>query len=180
MSIVLAILISIAICILSAVLEGVMAGGNVRQYFTTLRQPRFAISLKGWFAIGGIYYVVCGVVLYRLLRYDGDSTLRNVAFVLLVLMMIANAFWNYIFFRARNLFVSLVGFGPYIAITLALIYRLTSRRHRFASRQPVQIVEPRQNKKGLIVNSRKRSDLKEFTTFNILRELRLAGQASSW
>ena len=102
MSIVLAILISIAICILSAVLEGVMAGGNVRQYFTTLRQPRFAISLKGWFAIGGIYYVVCGVVLYRLLRYDGDSTLRNVAFVLLVLMMIANAFWNYIFFRAQK------------------------------------------------------------------------------
>lgn len=125
MSILLAILISIAICVLSAVLEGVMAGGNVRQYFTTLRQPRFAISLKGWFAIGGIYYIVCGVALYRILRYDGDSTLRNIAIVLLVLMMIANALWNYIFFRARNLFVSLVAFGPYIAITLALIITLT-------------------------------------------------------
>src|SRR5919106_6954352 len=104
MSIVLTILIAISICILSAVLEGVMAGGNVKQYFARLRQPRFAISLKGWFAIGAIYYVVCGVVLYRMLRYDGDVIVRNLAFVLLMLMMIANALWNYIFFRARNLF----------------------------------------------------------------------------
>ena len=124
MSIFLAILISIAICILSAVLEGVMAGGNVRQYFTTLKQPRFAIPLKGWFAIGGIYYLVCGVVLYRLLRYDGHGGLRNAAFILLVLMMIANAVWNYIFFRARNLFVSLVAFGPYIVITVSLVITL--------------------------------------------------------
>ena len=125
MSILLAILISIAICILSAVLEGAMAGGNVKQYFATLKQPRYAISLKGWFAIGGIYYIVCGVALYRMLRYDGDGTLRNVAFVLLVLMMTANAVWNYVFFRRRNLFVSLVAFGPYVIVTLALIITLS-------------------------------------------------------
>ena len=125
MSIVLTILIAISICILSAVLEGVMAGGNVKQYFARLRQPRFAISLKGWFAIGAIYYVVCGVVLYRMLRYDGDVIVRNLAFVLLMLMMIANALWNYIFFRARNLFVSVIAFGPYIAVTLALIITLS-------------------------------------------------------
>jgi translocator protein len=125
MSILLATLISIAICILSAILEGVLAGGNVKQYFATLKQPRYAISIKGWFAIGGIYYLVCGVALYRMLRYDGDGSFRNVAFVLLVLMMIANAVWNYIFFRARNLFVSLVAFGPYIVVTLALIITLS-------------------------------------------------------
>ena len=125
MSIVLAVLISIAICILSAIFEGVMAGGNVKQYFARLRQPSYAISLKGWFAIGAIYYVVCGVVLYRLLRYEGDVTVRNLAFILLVLMMVANAVWNYIFFRARNLFVSLVAFGPYIVVALALIITLS-------------------------------------------------------
>lgn len=124
MSILFAILISIAICIVSAVLEGVMAGGNVKQYFATLRQPRYAISLKGWYAIGVIYYLVCGVALYRMLRYDGDVSHRNVAFLVLILMMIANAVWNYIFFRSRNLFVGLIAFGPYIVITLALIITL--------------------------------------------------------
>jgi tryptophan-rich sensory protein len=127
MSIALAVLSAVGICILSAIFEGVMAGGNVKQYFAKLHQPRYAISLKGWFAIGGLYYVVFGIVVYRLLRYDADAdaTVRNLAFILLILMMVWNAVWNYIFFRARNLFISLVAFVPYIMVTLALIAALS-------------------------------------------------------
>lgn len=125
MSKVLAVLIAVVICVFSAGLEGVLAGGNVKQYLAKLRQPGFAMPLKGWFAIGGLYYVVCGIVLYRILRHQDVTALRTLAFILLVLMMIANAIWNYIFFRARNLFVSFVAFAPYIVVTLSLVFVLS-------------------------------------------------------
>lgn len=125
MSIVLAVLITLAICVVSAILEGVMAGRNVKQYFERLQQPRYAVSLKAWYAIGALYYVVCSVVLYRMLRHPEDTELRTIAFVLIVLMMSANAIWNYIFFRARNLYISFLAFGPYIVVTLSLIVALS-------------------------------------------------------
>ena len=71
MSIGFAILISFGVCVISAILEGVLAGKNVRQYLASLRRPRYAIPLWGWFTIGGLYYVICFVVLYRLLRHEG-------------------------------------------------------------------------------------------------------------
>ena len=125
MSILLAVVITVAICALSAVLEGVLAGGNVKQYFARLQQPSYAISLKGWYAIGGLYYVICGVVLYRMLRHPEDTSVRNAALVLIVVMMGANAVWNYIFFRARNLFISFLAFGPYLVVTISLIIALS-------------------------------------------------------
>jgi translocator protein len=125
MSIVLAVLITLAICVVSAILEGLMAGGNVKQYFARLQQPRYAVSLKAWYAIGALYYVVCGVVLYRMLRHPENTDIRIIAFALIVAMMSANAVWNYIFFRARNLFISFLAFGPYIVVTLSLIFALS-------------------------------------------------------
>lgn len=125
MSIALAVLITLAICAVSAILEGVMAGGNVKPYFAGLQQPRHAVSLKAWYAIGGLYYIVCGVVLYRMLRHPEDRDIRTIAFALIVVMMSANAIWNYIFFRARNLFISFLAFGPYIVVTLSLIVTLS-------------------------------------------------------
>ena len=129
MSTVVALLITIAICVASAILEGVMAGSNVKPYFAGLQQPRYAVSLKAWYAIGVLYYLVCGVVLYRMLRHPEDTDRWTIAFVLIVVMMSANAFWNYIFFRARNLFISFLAFGPYIVVTLSLIVALSRLDH---------------------------------------------------
>lgn len=120
MSIGFAILISLGICVISAILEGVLAGKNVKQYLAGLRRPSYSIPLWGWFAIGGLYYVIYCVVLYRILRHEGDATLRNIALTLLLLIMSVNAFWNYVFFRARNLFLSFFAFAPYPIFAVAL------------------------------------------------------------
>lgn len=110
---------SLGICAISAALEGILAGRGVRERFGELRLPRFSPPLPVWFAIGGLFYVVCFTVLYRLLRLPA-SGLRNAALGLLVGMMLVNALWNYTFFRARNLLLSFVAFLPYglMAITL--------------------------------------------------------------
>ena len=94
---------SVAICVAGAVLEGVCAGSGVKAFFATLRAPRHSAPLPVWYAIGVVYYATFGCVLYRLLGLpDGDPLTRG-TLALVAAMMNANAVWNLIFFRARNL-----------------------------------------------------------------------------
>lgn len=103
-----AFLISLAVCILAAVLEGVCAGKNVKSFFATLRSPPFSAPLWVWTIIGVLYYVIFCFVLYRLLRLDNDSALRDVALALVLFMLAVNALTNYVIFRSRNLRLSFI------------------------------------------------------------------------
>jgi tryptophan-rich sensory protein len=115
-----AILISLAVCVVAAALEGVCAGKNVKQFFAKLRFPPYSAPLWVWTIIGGLYYIVFCFVLYRLLRLDTDSALKTVAITLILFMMILNALTNYIIFRAQNLRLSFIvgALFPVLDITL--------------------------------------------------------------
>jgi tryptophan-rich sensory protein len=108
MSTVYAILISLALCILAAALEGACAGKNVKSHFATLRSPSYAAPLWVWYIIGIGYYATFFFIVYRVLKLHTDSILKPVTLSLVVFMMIANALWNYVFFRARKLFLAFV------------------------------------------------------------------------
>lgn len=108
MSVGYAILVSVGACVVAAALEGACAGRNVKAFYSELRFPRYSAPLWVWGIIGGLYYIVFWFVLYRLLRLDGESALRNVALTLIVFMMVVNALTNYVIFRARNLHLSFV------------------------------------------------------------------------
>jgi tryptophan-rich sensory protein len=99
---------SAAICVAAATLEGVCAGSGVKAFFATLRTPKHSAPLPVWYAIGVMYYVTFGFVLYRLLGLPEGDTLTRGTFALVATTMIANALWNLIFFRARNLFVAFI------------------------------------------------------------------------
>jgi tryptophan-rich sensory protein len=70
--------------------------------------------------IGGLFYLVCFTVSYRLFRLP-PSGLRNAGIALLVCMMIMNGLWNYLFFRTRSLFLSFVAYLPYCLVAAALL-----------------------------------------------------------
>jgi tryptophan-rich sensory protein len=103
-----ALLIAIGVCVMAAALEGACAGGNVKSYFATLRSPAFSAPLWAWYIIGIVYYATFFFILYRILILDTDSVLRPMTLGLIVFMMAANALWNYVFFRARKLFLAFV------------------------------------------------------------------------
>ena len=103
-----AILISFGVCAIAAALEGACAGKNVKSVFATLRFPRYSAPLWVWTVIGGIYYLIFFLVIYRLLRANRDSTLWYVALTLVSFMMIVNALTNYFIFRAQNLRLSFI------------------------------------------------------------------------
>ena len=95
---------AIGLCVLAAALEGLCARQNVKSYFATLRSPSFAAPLWAWYIIGIVYYATFFFILYRILSLNTDSRLKLATLSLIIFMMVANALWNYVFFRARKLF----------------------------------------------------------------------------
>jgi tryptophan-rich sensory protein len=103
-----AILISIGICIIAAIIEGVCAGKNVKAFFAKLQFPPYSAPLWLWSIIGVLYYGIFGFVLYRLFILNSASALWRGALLLTLFMMLANALTNYVIFRARNLRLSYI------------------------------------------------------------------------
>jgi|ERR1041384_4779740 tryptophan-rich sensory protein len=103
-----ALLVSLSICFVAAAFEGLCAGKGVRSYFAQLRFPRYSAPLWVWYGIGGVYYAVFFFIIFELLRIDKQSRLRTGTLALIIFMMVANALWNYLFFRAKKLFASFV------------------------------------------------------------------------
>lgn len=108
MSVTYSILNSLAVCVLAAVLEGLFAGKNIKPFLSKLRNPSASPSVFVWGLIGVGYYLICFVILYRLFRHEGNSSIRNIALILLWSVMALNAFWNYTFFRMKNLRLSFI------------------------------------------------------------------------
>ena len=127
-----AIIYSLAICALGAALEGVFAGGGIRQRLASVRLPSYAVPFWGWMIIGALYYVICFSILYRLFLLP-SSPGRSVAFALVGAIMFINALWNYFFFRTRNLFHAYLLGVPYGVIALSLFFLLLLRVDHIAA-----------------------------------------------
>lgn len=94
-----------------------------------LQLPPYSPPLAGWIVIALLYHSACCVVLYQLLRLEQRSTMRVVAFVLIGVIMSINSFWNYLFFRKKDVRASFVISLPYCILALGLtglLFRLDS------------------------------------------------------
>jgi len=117
-------LLAIIICIAAAALEGLLAGGGVRQRLAQLRMPPYSPPFALWLLIGAAYYGICLIVLRHLLA--GPFTPSVVAaLALLTLVLLSNALWSVLFFRWRDLRASFVAFIPYALVVAALVALLS-------------------------------------------------------
>jgi tryptophan-rich sensory protein len=108
------------ICAGAAGLEGSIAGGGVRARFRELRLPSYSPSLFVWFVIGAAYYVICFAILNRLLAAGLPTSRHQLAFVLLLVLMVLNAGWGWLFFRRKDLRASYLAFFVYDLVALVL------------------------------------------------------------
>lgn len=113
----------------SVVGAAVLGNGWVRKddlaWLNGLNRPRMQMPLPAFAVVGGIYYVILGIVIYRACnRHDKRST--RLALTVLVL----NEIWNLFFFRfrsARNGFAGILLFLlPLAALQRAVANDLTS------------------------------------------------------
>lgn len=127
-----AIIYSLVICAMGAALEGLFAGSGIKQRLASLRLPSYAVPFWGWMVIGGLYYVIFFLVLYRLFLLP-PSPGRTAAFALVGAILFVNALWNYFFFRTRNLFHAYLLGLPYGLFALSLFLLLLLRLDRMAA-----------------------------------------------
>jgi tryptophan-rich sensory protein len=125
-------LLGVIICVAAAILEGALAGKDARQWLAQLRMPRYSPSFVLWVVIGVLFYAMCFVILRHILTTDLASHSQFLALVLTVLLLLANALWNVLFFRWRNLRASFIAFVPYAVLVAALVI-LLARTHPFGA-----------------------------------------------
>ena len=91
-------------CLIAATLEVLLAGGSVRVRLSELRMPAYSPGFRVWMLIGVLYYVMCFLVLRRLLSAGTLSNSHPWALMLVIAVLAANASWNALFFTiARSL-----------------------------------------------------------------------------
>lgn len=125
-------LLGVIICVAAAILEGALAGKDARQWLAQLRMPRYSPPFVLWVVIGVLFYAMCFVILRHILTTDLASHSQFLALVLTVLLLLANALWNVLFFRWRNLRASFIAFVPYAVLVAALVI-LLARTYPFGA-----------------------------------------------
>lgn len=119
------VLVALAACVAGAALEGICAGPGVKQRFSELRMPRFSPPLAAWIVIGVAYYVICFAVIRRLLVLPA-SRMRSACLALVTVVLVANAFWNFVFFRVRSVRSAFATTIVYSVAALCLLVLLLS------------------------------------------------------
>jgi tryptophan-rich sensory protein len=113
-------------CLFGVIAESLLAGNNVREHLRQVKQPRGSPPMWLWIAIGLAYYIVYYTILFRLFARGGDG-MHNLAVGLAIVILAANAFWNYLFFRAKNFLACLLfslGYGVVVVALLVLLVRI--------------------------------------------------------
>lgn len=95
-----ALLKTIGLCLISIIIEGVSTTRDGKEWFENLQQPKYAFPFSIWYLVGGLYYLICGVIAYRIFRASPDSV--SLPIVLLALIMLINGSTNLILFKFRS------------------------------------------------------------------------------
>lgn len=114
-----ALVLTLLFCIFFVLFEAFGASKAGKTWFEKLKQPKFSFPFWVWYIIGGLYYIICGVITYRLLSRPSEPGFV-VSFVLLCFMMFINGFTNYILFKLRSLKMFYFAIYPFSAITITL------------------------------------------------------------
>ena len=104
-----------------------MAGRDPRAFLASLSQPRWRPPFAVWVVIGLLFYLVFGLILYRLLQQSAGWAPAAVA--LIVAVLLANGGWNYLLFRRRDLVASYRALFLYALLLAALLALLLRHDH---------------------------------------------------
>lgn len=115
---------ALAACAVAAISEGLLAGSEVGVRFSELVLPPFSPPLWVWAIIGALYYLLFFFLLNSLLGTRPTPSLTLFALALVAMLLGANAAWNWLFFRERDLWLSTIFYVAYAAMALTLAFVL--------------------------------------------------------
>ena len=119
-----AIIKAIGLCLISIVIEAASATKEGKAWFESLKRPKFSLSLQAWYFVGALYYILFGIIAYRL--FAKGMTFLSPSIILLALIMIANGLSNFIAFKYRSIKWFYLIIYPFALLLLVYIIVLSS------------------------------------------------------
>lgn len=119
-----------AICMFFALCGNLFKGDALNNWYTQLRLPPFTLPVIYFFAMGFIFYFICGVLLYKLFSEENNKNETVFLITLVIIMMAYYTIWDLVFFGLKS---PMAGFFAYIPFTLFVFYIF----YRFARLYPV-------------------------------------------
>jgi len=117
-----ALLKTIGLCLISIVIESVSATKDGKKWFENLRQPQHSFPFSVWYLVGGLYYMICGVIAYR--TFHTSDTVFSLPIILLTLVMLINGLTNFILFKLQSLRMFYWTLYPFLLLFVGLMVRL--------------------------------------------------------
>ena len=114
-----ALLKAVALCLISILIELISVTREGKQWFENLKRPKYSFSLRIWYVVGAVYYILFGIIAYR--QFAMGKKFFSASIVLLALVMLINGFSNFIVFRFRSLKWFYLIIYPFAVLLLALI-----------------------------------------------------------
>jgi tryptophan-rich sensory protein len=114
-----ALLKTIALCLISIFVEALSATKEGRLWFEQLKRPKYSFSLFIWYFVGGVYYIIFGIIVYR--QFSISSNIFSYQIILLMLIMLINGFSNFIIFKYHSIKWFYLIVYPFGLLLLALI-----------------------------------------------------------
>src|SRR4026207_444336 len=117
-----ALLYTVLLCLISIVIEGVSTTKYGKQWFENLKQPKASFPFSVWYIVGGLYYLICGVIAYR--QFANSAVAFSVPIIILALIMLFNGATNFIIFRYKSLRMFYLVLYPFALLFLLLFFVL--------------------------------------------------------
>lgn len=90
---------TIGLCLVSILIEAASYTKEGKRWFQVLNKPQYSFSISVWYFVGAVYYILFGIIAYRLFK---DASDRSVQISLLVIIMVLNGVGNFILFKYRS------------------------------------------------------------------------------
>src|SRR5258706_13103071 len=110
---------TLGLCLVSILIEAASYTKNAKTWFEQLHQPRYSISLKVWYFVGAVYYILFGIVAFR--QFSNHGSIISASVLLLALVMLLNGLGNFIIFKYRSVKWFYLVIYPFGLILLTLI-----------------------------------------------------------
>lgn len=124
-------LLTILTVLTYAVLGSIIAGDGPNEFFGTVSQPWFALPLWTWILVAAAYYLLMGIILYKLLTdIEGDK--RITLLFMLNFVLLYNELWNYIIFVNGSMLLAFLSLIPFVTSVVILYVLLRHYRHKLS------------------------------------------------
>jgi len=117
-----ALLKTIGLCLIAVIIEAASSSKDGKKWFEHLRQPKYYLPFSVWYLVGGLYYIICGVIAYRV--FHVSTSVFSLPIILLALMMLVNGLTNFILLKFQSLKMFCWALYPFTLLLIGLMVTL--------------------------------------------------------